>query len=91
MTDNISFKQDDFFNFLLTKLIDLETDVLLNNCLIIASFQHLKPDGQKEIEKLKNISKEQRPMIREQLANTLSAELKGMSIDMDDFLKRSLK
>lgn len=86
MSEKLSFDQDTFFNFLLNKIIDLETDLALQEMTSKVLFLHLKPEGKEVLKVMRENLAEQRPKFREEYAQNLVASLKSVSNDMDDFL-----
>jgi hypothetical protein len=86
LENKLTFTSDDFHRFLLSKLIEIETDLILQKHANQSLFLHLDPEG---IDKLKILNEEvlkHRQVIKEAVLEVYQARLAGLSVELDNYL-----
>lgn len=86
MENNLSLNPTDFNHFLLIKLIDLETDLILQKQANQALFLHINPEKKENLNALNEQVLQLRPTIRQGVLELYQAQLQGLSAELDQYL-----
>lgn len=87
MNDNLSFKEEKLFNFLFSKIIELQTETVAQKIFLKALHNHLHPDDIDSFEKMEKVLQEQKALIFQDRAQNFVAELKAISDDFDGMIE----
>ena len=87
MSDNLSFKEEDLYNFLFRKIIELQTETFSQKMLLTALYKHVHPESLETFEKMEQALKEQKELLFQDRAQTFVAELKSISGDFDNLIQ----
>lgn len=87
MSDELKFNQEKLFNFLFTKIIQLETELVMQQATLKAIYKHLKPDDANFFELVEPVLKEQSKSVFQERAIVLAADLKSISDDFEGMIQ----
>lgn len=90
MSDTLTFRDDKVLNFIFSKLVSLETELILQKSLTTAIYKHSNTGEKDRWNLLMNEIEVQQPIVFQSRSEVLVAELKGMSDDFDDLLDNIL-
>ena len=85
--ENLSFKEEKLFNFLFSKIIELQTEILAQQFLLKGIYTNLHPDQLASFEKMSKALEQQKPMLLKDSSQVFVAELKALSTDFEGMIE----
>lgn len=86
MNNNLSLKEEKLFNFLLSKIVSLETELKTQSLLTQYVFLFLSNEDIEQLDALRKAAEKQRETFRKQASRFLAAELQALSTDFDNLI-----
>lgn len=87
MSDKLSFKEEKLFNFLISKIAFLQTELKLQNLLTQSAFLLLSDNNKEKLELLRKGVEQERQLFFEKESQSLVAELQALSDDFENLLE----
>ena len=87
MNDTLTFRDDKVLSFIFSKIVSLETELILQKSLTTAIYKHSNTDEKNHWNLLMKQTEVRRPIVQKSRVEVLASELSGMSDDFDNFLQ----